>query len=50
MFDWKEAGVYGLGTADNTKDGVGASECCVGELSGDPLDKDDRSEPEECID
>jgi len=36
--------------ADNTNAGVGASECCVGELSGDPLDKEDLSEPDECID
>ena len=47
---WYPAGVYGFGADDNTKLGVGCSWCWRGDDSGEPLDKDDRSDPEEWMD
>jgi len=42
--------VYGLGAEDRMKDGVGCNWCCRGDCSGDPLDSEERSEPEEWMD
>lgn len=39
-----------LDAEERTKLGVGWSWCCSGDESGDPLDSDDRSEPEEWMD
>jgi len=50
LFCWKPTGVYGLGAEDSTKEGVGCSWCCRGDCSGDPLESEERSEPEEWID
>lgn len=47
---WKPAGVYGFGADERTKDGVGCSWCWSGDCSGEPLDSDERSEPEEWMD
>ena len=35
---------------DRTKEGVGCSWCCRGDCSGDPLESEERSEPDEWID
>jgi hypothetical protein len=39
-----------LGAVDRTKEGVGWSWCCRGDWSGEPLDSDERSEPDEWMD
>jgi hypothetical protein len=49
-FCWKLEGVYGLGAVDRTKEGVGCSWCCSGDCSGEPLESEERSEPEEWMD
>jgi hypothetical protein len=46
---WKP-GAYGFGAEESTKDGVGCSWCWRGDCSGEPLDSDERSEPEEWMD
>lgn len=50
LFCWKPTGVYGLGAEESTKEGVGCSWCCRGDCSGDPLESEERSEPEEWMD
>ena len=50
LFCWKLTGVYGLGAVESTKEGVGCSWCWSGDCSGEPLDSDERSEPDEWID
>jgi hypothetical protein len=47
---WKPEGVYGFGADERTKDGVGCSWCWRGDCSGEPLDSDERSEPDEWMD
>ena len=42
--------MYGLGAEDRTKEGVGCSWCWRGDCSGEPLDSEERSEPEEWMD
>lgn len=42
--------MYGLGAEDSTNEGVGCSWCCRGDCSGDPLESDERSEPDEWMD
>ena len=41
--------MYGLEAELREKLGVTCCGCCVGEDSGDPLDKDERSDEEDCI-
>jgi hypothetical protein len=50
LFCWKPTGVYGFGAVDRTNEGVGCSWCCRGDCSGDPLDSEERSEPDEWMD
>ena len=50
LFGWKPDGVYGFGAEERTKDGVGCSWCWSGDCSGDPLESDERSEPDEWMD
>ena len=38
-----ELKVFGV-AAESTKDGVGCAVCCKGEASGEPEDREDRSE------
>lgn len=47
---WKPAGVYGFGAEERTKEGVGCNWCWRGDWLGEPLDSDERSEPEEWMD
>lgn len=50
LFCWNPTGVYGLGAEDRTNEGVGCSWCWSGDCSGEPLDSDERSEPDEWMD